>query len=846
MKQATTRKLRQPTVSTRYTFNSSKLIQAMFPAIKQVLNASLTLSVFAMPAYAEDSSIKMPTQPLGQALEELTTQTGDRIIAPSRLVEGKTAAGIRGELSTLEAVQQLLKNTTLKAVETASGTITIRRQKADKFSTLDTVVVTALKRESSLKNAPRSISVLSSEEVVDKGITDFRDLVDESPGISIGQGFGGRSNSFLSVRGIGGADDYKSAGSPSVALHVDGIYQTSNAYLNGLPLFDVKRVEVLKGPQGTLYGRNTTAGTVNIINKGPTETFEGFTSFEKGSFGFTSGTAAAGGPVNDKLGARVAVLYEHGGGFMEAEGAGRFAGFVPEGFEGVIPPINDPDKTDGWGDADRFAVRGTATYDFDANSLLTLRTFFSRDRGDNRQSDRVAFEKDPRPERNAGEDGDPFSFFSNQLPEKDVDIIGVNADFEHQFNSNLNLDVLFGYQQASRKLSGNGDGTSFTRFQFDLDEELDQTSIEARLSDSPGGFINWTVGSFAITDEVEFLSTWRSLAVRTVYDQPERQKRESVALFGNVDWFLTNNLTVTTGLRFTKDWAESKGANIDRDPWGTSRFTDFFSSPLPFSWDEKFQDENVSGRVTGRYDITDRINVFASVATGYRSGGFDGTSKFSIVETKPFDSEDVLAYESGLRYVSNRIRSSLDLFAYDFDDLQATARLSNDTNGRTNVGESEVRGFEASVTATLLDTTDHRLSVKTAGTFLDTEITEFKSNRVEDVENTEGDDLPGAPEWSQTASLTYERRVTHNVDVTGSLDYSFHGEESSRINALEGNTTDSYSLLDYRLELLINDAIEVYTYGRNLTDETYFVDLNAGARTVGAPRTWGGGFRYKF
>ena len=363
-------------------------------SIKFALFGTALSALAPMQVTAQQSQVNISVQPLGQALNLLSQQTGTVIIAPSRLVSNKQAVATSGELSVLNAVKKLLQDSGLEAHEEPSGAIVIK--KADKRTQtqskrastyqapMDEVVVTALKRDSSLQDTPVAISVLGGDELKAQGVTDFTDLIDSLSGISINSAFGGPENSFITIRGIGGADDYKPNGNPSVALHVDGIYQTSNAYLS-MPLFDLERIEVLKGPQGTLYGRNTTAGAINAITRAPGEELNGYADIEYGSYDFVSGTAAVGGKVSDNLGVRVAVLMEQGGGFMDGKGAGNFAGFVPEGTEGIVPPVADPGERDGFGDADLFAFRGTAVYDFDDVTSLTLHYFTSQDRGDTRQ-----------------------------------------------------------------------------------------------------------------------------------------------------------------------------------------------------------------------------------------------------------------------------------------------------------------------------------------------------------------------------------------------------------------------------------------------------------------------------
>jgi outer membrane receptor protein involved in Fe transport len=196
--------------------------------------------------------------------------------------------------------------------------------------------------------------------------------------------------------------------------------------------------------------------------------------------------------------------------------------------------------------------------------------------------------------------------------------------------------------------------------------------------------------------------------------------------------------------------------------------------------------------------------------------------------------------------VSESINLTFDLFSYDFEELQATARLSNDTNGRTNVGKATVRGAEASIAVTLYEAKSHKITFNTAGTYLDTEITEFSSNRVNDVTSTIGDSLPGSPKWSQTAVLNYQTSLANNTQLNARLNYSYHGEESNRLNAGEGNTAPSYTLLGLRIDVTFTNGFNVYAYGRNITDEVYFLELNGGARLVGAPAMFGGGVKYAF
>lgn len=788
-------------------------------------------------------------QPLETALTTFARVADVQVLYTPALVRGKTAGRAVGVLSPIDALGQILDGTGLGATAVGQRTFSLAATATtqDATATVEDVIVTAQKRDQRIQDVPLAVSVVDGDDAARRGIDSVTALVDEVPGVSINYAFGGTNYGLISIRGIGGSDDYKPNGNPSVALHVDGVYQTSNAYL-AMPLFDLDRIEILKGPQGTLYGRNTTAGVINAITRGPTDVREGSARAEYGSYDYSAFEAAFGGPVTDRVGLRVAILAEQGGGFMNGAGAGDLAGFrlaVSGRPQTQVPAILDPGRREGFGDKNLVAGRATLALNLAAETDLTVRLFASRDRGETRPYDRIAATLDTNI-ANAGENADPYEFYSSEYPTQDIDIYGVSATLTHALAENLNLTVVGNAQGTTRAIQGNGDGTPYPAFRFDADEDLSQTSLEVRLSDDTGGRLDWIVGGFYVADDIDFDTLWTSFSARTVYDNLHEQTRDSIAVFGQVDFDVTEKLQVSGGLRYTRDEATFSGRNDDRNPWGISIFTTTFATTNPFIWDRTFEDDNVSGRVTAKYAFTPNLNVFVSAGTGYRGGGFDGTSIFTQAETLPFDSETVTAYEAGLRWTTGRLRVSVDAFAYEFEELQATTRLANDTNGRANVGEAETSGIEFAVNALVFDTGTQTLDIDLAAAFLDSEVISFSSARVADVLATVGDPLPGAPDVTATLSLNHGLMFANGWRLDSRLGVSHHGEESNRLNAVPGNIAEAYTLLNARLELTSAANWSVYAYGRNLTDEVYFPELNGASRLVGAPATYGAGLKYRF
>lgn len=818
-----------------------------------------TALVTAVPVGAHAQTVQnfdIPAQNLAVMLNEFGRQAGVQIAFPYDVAAAGKGAALQGRLNRGQAIRRLIAGHGLVVAHEDDHLIAlapVTKLSGSDGARLATttgqqdIVVTAQKREEGLAKVPQAVTVVSGEEVSKRRIVDFASLVDEVPGLSINYAFGGENYGLLSIRGVGGADDYKPNGSPSVALHVDGIYQSSNAYL-GMPLFDVARIEVLRGPQGTLYGRNTTAGVVNAITRGGSDKFEGYVDGRYGSYQSMRMEAAVGGAISQNVRARLAVMTDQGGGYMQGMGAGDLAGTrlsVGGVVQAQVPAIADPGPRKGFGDKDLFAARGTIEVDFAPETRLTLKVFGSRDRGDTRQYDRISAAKDSSV-LNAGEDENPYAFYSNQYYQQKIDIKGASAQLTHLLAKDTRLDLVFGTQSSKRIVGGNGDGSPYPQYENLFDEKLNQVSLEMRLRNETQGRFNWLAGGFFMSDHVDYGSTWTSWVARTAYQNLHEQRRRSAALFGQVDYEILPKLRLTGGLRYTADQTDSKGRNVDLNPWGISNYNAFFATTSNFAWDKQFKDDNVSGRASAQWFISDTLNVFAAVARGYRSGGFDGTSILTLPETEPFQSETVWSYEGGLRFLKGPLRLSLDGFANDFSNLQATTRLANDTNGRTNVGKARTHGVEAAANLRLINSAHHRIDLDASGTYLYSRITQFSSNRVADVLATVGDPLPGAPKWTWRLGAAHTYQLGKGWRLNSRANLFYHGSESNRLNALPNNTAGAYTLLNARIELESPKGWSVYAMGRNITDEVYFPELNGASRLVGAPATYAVGLRFNF
>jgi len=707
------------------------------------------------------------------------------------------------------------------------------------------IIVTAEKRESRLLDVSAPISVIGSEQIEKHTVTNFEELVEQIPGVSVTSDFGGSASKVISIRGVGGADDYRPNGSPSVAMHVDNIYQSSNAFLT-MPFFDVERVEVLKGPQGTLYGRNSTAGVINVISRTKADTLNGYVNAQYESYDRVRFEGALGMPLAEGVGLRIAAVADQGGGFQDGKGAGVLAGYRPAA---GVPAIANPGMQEGWGDRDLLAGRATLNADFSPDSKLTVRLFGSRDRGETQYPDSRGGVS------NSGfvePDDDPYTFYSDRYGRRRMDTWGANANFSQQLGSGIVLDLVGGYQDGKRYVEGEGTGSPIRIFDYNFSDRVKQVSGEARLSRHDGSRFEWVIGGYYLNDKVDFRTDLLAAdAYRSNLVSDYHQKRESVAAFGQGDFNVTERLKLSLGLRYTADNASYVGSTYDANPWGVS-IVPLAMPALPILFDEDYDEDNVSGRATISYKPTDTLNLWVSAGKGYKAGGFDGSTIFSEPEALPFRSETVWAYEGGLKFAGpGGLFLNVDGFYYDFSDLQANsttivAGAATTANVRTNVAAARMYGVDIAGGATLVRSGPHELTASLGATLIDSKITEFDSSDPNVVAVNLGNEMPAAPKFSGNAQVAYTYRG-NGWKLGGMVWGSRKGSEFKRLNNAVSARVPGYWLLNARIDLeLENPGITLFAFGRNLTDEVYYVDYSATARLTGSPRVFGGGLRFDF
>ncbi|WP_049974433.1 TonB-dependent receptor [Azospirillum sp. B4] len=715
----------------------------------------------------------------------------------------------------------------------------------DDAAVLEEIVVTARKRAEPLGHTPLSITALKGEEMRERGLNTLEDVAAVTPGVSFREDVAGRAGPAITIRGVG-FDDYHAGGSPSAAVHIDEVYQGSSAWITA-QLFDIDHVEILKGPQGTLYGQNSPAGAINILTRQPTDTAQGYITASYGSYDALRVEGGVGGPIAPDLSGRIAFLRQSGGGYMTAKGNAAQAGTTP--LPGVIPPLAKVDAQDGFGDADFWGVRGTLRYEPGADTRITLETSYGRDRGANTQTDVLGRSATGFTEP----DADPRTFYANVLPFIDAQQVGGRLKLEQDVGDDVTFTGIAA-QQHLRRTYTLDPGSPLRAFDILYGDTLDQTTLEARFANRKGGAVDWVAGAFYFRDRVASDQNEDVTDLyRSIIDARSVQRRESAAAFGEADWHVAPGVTATTGLRYTHEDARFSGATVDLNPYGTSIVSRAFALPVVFN--NHFTDDNVSGRGVLTWTPDEASTLYASISNGYKSGGFDGATIFTASKAQPFKSETVLAYEVGYKWFPRDRPYTLTLSAFydDFSDMQATAVVNLGgipTNVRTNVASATLYGGEMQMGLRPLPGLD-----LTAGlALLDSNIDDIVSADKAEAARRKDHSLPNAPGLSFTAGARYRREMAGGWVLTPSVNLSYTGPQFMELDHYI--EAAGYALLDARLALEEpGGRWSLALWGRNLTDKTYFVGIvpavSGGAvigqqRIAGAPRTVGGELSYRF
>ncbi|MDH5822303.1 TonB-dependent receptor [Luteimonas sp. RD2P54] len=718
-------------------------------------------------------------------------------------------------------------------------------------TTLDAVQVTAQRRVENIQDVPVSITAVGGEklDVLGSGGGDVRFLSGRVPSLNIESSYGRAFPRFY-IRGLGNTDFDLNASQP-VSLVYDEVVQES-PLLKGFPVFDLERVEVLRGPQGTLFGRNTPAGVVKFESVKPSQDAGGYLQAAAGSDGMFNFEGAYGGPLTERWSARASALYQRRD-------------------DSVDNAIDGPN--DGFEGYDESAARVQFLYEGDAFEALfnlhkrhmngTARLFRANIIAPGTNDLVSGFDRDV-----VSTDGVNFS---------DLDTWGGSARLRWDLGR-VTLYSVTGYETAESLNRGDIDGGSEYTFDFDPSDGLDigapvfgarfpaesadglpdhrQVTQEFRLESNEWGRFDWQAGLFWFDEDISIDSfNYDSVAPGNPQTglAVQDQRNKAWAAFASGDFEITDRFTLRGGLRYTEDQKDFSASVEQAVPGGTP-----VSGPYLVETDVN----DVSWDLSGVYALNDDVNVYARVAKGFRAPSIQGRLAFGGVSTA--DSEEAISYEAGIKadVWDRRARVGFNVFRYDVDDQQIIA-VGGGANTATllNADSTRGQGFELDLEAYL---TDHLL-VTLGSSYNDTEIddpalavpgcgggctvTDPETSPGSGLYLIDGNRLPQAPEWVHALTMRYGVPMGAG-EFFVFTDWAYRSEVNFFL--YESIEFTGKSMVEGGLRVGYNwnqGDHEVALFGRNITDTTRVVgaiDFNNLTGFLNEPRTWGMEYTARF
>jgi iron complex outermembrane receptor protein len=703
---------------------------------------------------------------------------------------------------------------------------------------IETVLVTAEKRVEDVQKMSSAVTALSGDDLLQRQITSVSDLQRVVPGLVEGDTLGGVQKAET-IRGIGTANAMP-GGDPGVAVSVDGHYMQDSGFVVR-DLLDVSRVEVLRGPQGTLYGRNATGGAINVITNRPTQDFDGYVTAGVGSFGDRNVTGLLNGGLTDDLAGRVAVAWDKSDGYLRN-----------------ISPIAPQKRLL---NTDSINARATLEYDPSQNFRATLSAYGYQNTGNiyayRLLGDLVAiggvnFSHLPAGYINPTNDH-PYEV-RQDTPTASYDRArGASLDLDWTVGG-LQLRSLSAYNNSSTKLGIDLDATDATppvtwseNFRYNtFSQEFQALFSGVNYKAILGVYGYWEDSVF--TRQFRSPSAIYGIDYAYAYDPAPTLKSQSYAAFGSVDYNVTDKLTLTAGARLSYDRKSMvRGFEIISQDLGG-----VISSTVS---DDHANWSKFTGRVALRYELTPEANTYASFSTGYKPGGFNAISS----NDPAYRPETVKAYEVGFKsqWFDDHLRLNVAAFYNDYKDkqefvLQLSAPNANSETAIKNAAAATTKGVEFEYVWKATD--DLRFDgtasylYATYGSYNSAD-TSRPSLGIIDLA---GNMLPGAPVWTTDFGAQYDVGLLGG-GASVRMDYTWKSSYFS--NAFNrSNGPNDFGLTDYvpsqgYLSATVTwvDASslwEVQLFGRNLTDNaalTYAAPSYAGGTSVNyaAPRTFG-------
>lgn len=738
------------------------------------------------------------------------------------------------------------------AALTSQGPLAIA-QEEDAQARLTPVIVTAQKREETENTVPMSITAAGADQLRSAGISQPRDLVRITPGFSYADSYVG--SPIFTLRGVG-FSDISLGGRPTVSIYSDEVPIPFAIATRGAGL-DPERVEVLKGPQGTLFGQNATGGAINYIAAKPTARTATGLDATVGNFGTFNADGFVSGPLSETVRGRIAIRRESRNDWQESYTTGAGNGSAEFSQARVLLDWTPSDNLDvglalnGWIDRS----------DVQAGQLIAITPAIPP---------LVGFVPGLATYPLAPANARAADFNPDDDYRRDNSFLQASARADYQMAEDLTLTSILSYSEFTQDQLQDIDGTSLDNLNQQTDGEIESYFAELRLArEFERGNVLFGV-NYAADDVVEigdlnqadstlalvftpFLTTFRDESVQDV---------ETTAVFASGSFDLNEAVRLSGGLRYTTMQNRFSGCTSDTgDGVAAAAFGALLGTAIPpggcVTADATFtpgrvfdelDEDNWSWRANVDWTPYESVMLYANIGRGYKAGSFPTLAATVASQLEPATQESITSYEAGFK--ATLLERSLQLngavFHSDYQDKQILGKVVDPFLGPllklVNVPESEINGAELQLVWAPAD----GLRLSGGAAYTDSEIlgdfTNFDPGGA--LRNFDGEAFPNTPEWQLVGDVSYTRAVSSAANLLLGANLSYSSSTNSQLGELSRLAVDDYTLVDLRAGLEARDgAWRVMAWGRNVGDTYYWTTGNANldttVRFAGMPRTYG-------
>jgi len=750
----------------------------------------LTASAWAQETAGQKQAVKqtafdIPAQSLVNALTVFSVQSGIQFISANPRIAYVISRRISGVFSPAQALRRLLEGSGFSFEFTNPNTVRIFRRAgarppaivgahnttqrplaagapADLF---EEIIVTARKREENLMDIPIAVTVLSADNLEKRGVDKISDIADIVPNVTFsigGTSSGSSSAAVVYIRGVG-QNDFTPVTDPGVGIYVDGVY-LGRTIGSVLDVMDLERIEVLRGPQGTLFGRNTIGGAISLITRDPGSTLAGRLKLTTGRYGRVDAFASLDLPVSDTLAATVSSLLRSRKGYVKRVLAGDRLG-DDEALDGRAKIIWTP----GHGLTFRLSIDGARERESsapevarDINEAATFIVAYNSNIFGN-GAPAACIGGGPLTNPACANDqyaGQPFTSYETGPSRNDLDQWGVSLIARKEVSDWLTLKSITAYRKIKALFSRSSDGMPFAIFQTTDDYRQHQLTQEIQLiGNAFESRLNWVSGFFYMTEAASDIDLVEAIEPSFPRQIGGMTDNDNIAFFGEATYDATRRLHLTAGLRYTNE--TKRFLPVARVLADAAPYVPAIEKSLSFN--------EVTWRGALVYEALDEISGYLTVSKGFKSGGFVQRLTQPVDEPPSFRPEYVTLYEFGLKmaFPSARLRANLAFFYSDYNNIQVAANPPGRIDTVTaNAANGTIKGIEAEFTWSPLAA----LRAEGALGYQDAAY-----NRIGDlgVAISLADRFIRTPKWSWSLGLSWRFALAGGASLTPRLDWIY-------------------------------------------------------------------------